>query len=91
VQLEGLGKSKNSFTSLRLKPATFQLVAQRLNHYATARRQYATSWKAAGLRPNEVNKSQTRNLPACGILPSCGGVMIKALCYKLEGCGFETQ
>jgi hypothetical protein len=33
---EGLDKLKNLFTSLGLKPETFQLVIQCLNHYATA-------------------------------------------------------
>jgi hypothetical protein len=37
VRPEGLGKLKNSFTSSGLEPATFRLVAQCLDHYATAR------------------------------------------------------
>jgi hypothetical protein len=36
VRLERLGNWKNSYTSLGLKPATFQLVTQCLNHYITA-------------------------------------------------------
>jgi hypothetical protein len=35
VRLEGLGKLKNPITSLGLEPATFRLLAQCLNHYAT--------------------------------------------------------
>jgi hypothetical protein len=40
VRPEGFGKSKNVFTSSGLEPATFRLVAEYLNHYATACPQY---------------------------------------------------
>jgi hypothetical protein len=36
VRQEGIDKFKNSFSSSGLDPATFRLVAQCLNHYATA-------------------------------------------------------
>jgi hypothetical protein len=37
MRLEGLGKlKKNQFTSSGLDPATFRLLAQYLNHYASA-------------------------------------------------------